>query len=194
MDPRHRAQEAHADPQCHLRQLPRGEPPGCINGFRFSMGRHVCGSSNPVAEVRETSCGALDLEHLARLPTGGKPVSTRSDPAAARSLTSAGLCVSFHRHHQSMNEMKKTTTRMSLALSSSPPGSLRAKTHKKLAALVVRGMLRRPSVTDLTTVMLCSVHIHNKVAKKLDEEAGREEEAEDENSRERERERKKSKV
>ena len=33
-----------------------------INGFRFSMERHVCSSSNPVAEVRETSCGALDLE------------------------------------------------------------------------------------------------------------------------------------
>ena len=29
---------------------------------RFSMGRNVCGSSNPFAEVRGTSCGALDLE------------------------------------------------------------------------------------------------------------------------------------
>ena len=78
-----------------------------INGFRFSMGRHVCGSSNPVVEVRGTSCGALDLEleaerevaresHLARPPTGGRPVCTGSDPAVARSLTSAGLCVSFH--------------------------------------------------------------------------------------------------
>ena len=78
-----------------------------INGFRFSMGRHVCGSSDPVAEVRRTSCGALDLEleaekevahesHFARPPTGGKPVSTGSDPEAARSLTGAGLCVSFH--------------------------------------------------------------------------------------------------
>ena len=78
-----------------------------VNGFRFSMVRHVCGSSNRVAEVRETSCGALDLEleaekevaresHLARPPTGGKPVSTGSDPAAAGSLISAGLCVSFH--------------------------------------------------------------------------------------------------
>ena len=78
-----------------------------IDGFRFSMGRHVCGSSNPVAEVRETSCGALDLEleaeeeaahesHLARPPTGGTLVSTGSDPAAARSTTGAGLCVSFH--------------------------------------------------------------------------------------------------
>ena len=77
------------------------------------MERHVCGSSNPVPEVRETSCGALDLDleaekevaresHLARPPTG-KPVSTGSDAAAARSLTSAGLCVSFH-CHQSMNE------------------------------------------------------------------------------------------
>ena len=50
--------------------------------------------------------GALDLEleaekevahesHLARPPTGGQNVSTGSDPAA-RSLISAGLCVSFH--------------------------------------------------------------------------------------------------
>ena len=52
-----------------------------INGFRFSMGRHVCGSSDPVAEVEGTSCGALDLEleaekevahesHSARPPHG----------------------------------------------------------------------------------------------------------------------------
>ena len=55
-----------------------------INGFRFSMERHICGSSNSVAEVRRTSCGALDLEleaekevahesYLARPLTGGKP-------------------------------------------------------------------------------------------------------------------------
>ena len=61
----------------------------------------------PIAEVRGTSCGALDLEleaenevahesHSARPPTGGKPVSMGSDPAAAQSLTGAGLCVSFH--------------------------------------------------------------------------------------------------
>ena len=33
-----------------------------INGFRFNTGRHVCGSSNLLAEVRETSCWALELE------------------------------------------------------------------------------------------------------------------------------------
>ena len=33
-----------------------------INGFRFNTERHVCGSSNPIAEVRRTSCWALDLE------------------------------------------------------------------------------------------------------------------------------------
>ena len=33
-----------------------------INGFRFNTGRHVCGSSNPIAEVIGTSCWALDLE------------------------------------------------------------------------------------------------------------------------------------
>ena len=38
-----------------LRTLPIGPR---INGFRCSVGRHVCGSSNPVAEVRGTSCGA----------------------------------------------------------------------------------------------------------------------------------------
>ena len=75
-----------------------------INGFRFSVGRHVCGSSNPLAEVKGTSCGALDLEleaekevahesHFARPPTGAKSVSTGSDPVAALSLTSAGLCL-----------------------------------------------------------------------------------------------------
>ena len=33
-----------------------------INGLRLNTERHVCGSSNPIAEVRETSCWALDLE------------------------------------------------------------------------------------------------------------------------------------
>ena len=57
-----------------------------INGFRFSMERHVCGSSYPVAEVRGTSCGALDLELEAE-----KEVAHESH-LARRSLTSAGLC------------------------------------------------------------------------------------------------------
>ena len=35
-----------------------------------------------------------------------------------------------------------------------------------LAAFVVRGLLRRPSVVDSPTVTFCSVHLHNKVAKK----------------------------
>ena len=34
------------------------------------------------------------------------------------------------------------------------------------AAFVVRGLLRRPSVVDSPTVTFCSVHLHNKVAKK----------------------------
>ena len=33
-----------------------------IDGFRFNMGRLVCGPSNPIVEVRGTSCWALDLE------------------------------------------------------------------------------------------------------------------------------------
>ena len=33
-----------------------------INGSRLDTGRHVCGSSNPIAEVSLTSCWALDLE------------------------------------------------------------------------------------------------------------------------------------
>ena len=37
-----------------------------------------------------------------------------------------------------------------------------------LAVLVVRGLLRRPSVADSPTVTFCSVHVHNKVAKKRD--------------------------
>ena len=37
-----------------------------------------------------------------------------------------------------------------------------------LAALVVRGLLRRPSGVDSSTATLCSVHLHNKVAKKRD--------------------------
>ena len=37
-----------------------------------------------------------------------------------------------------------------------------------LAALVVRGLLRRPSVVDSPTVTFCSVHSHNKVANKRD--------------------------
>ena len=44
----------------------------------------------------------------------------------------------------------------------------RARTRGGLAARVVRGMLRRPSVAGSSTVTCCSVHIHNKVAKKRD--------------------------
>ena len=33
-----------------------------INRFRLNTERHVCGSSNPIAEERGTSCWALDLE------------------------------------------------------------------------------------------------------------------------------------
>ena len=36
------------------------------------------------------------------------------------------------------------------------------------AALVVRGLLRRPSVADSPTVTFGSVHLHNKVARKRD--------------------------
>ena len=35
-----------------------------------------------------------------------------------------------------------------------------------LAALVVRGLLRRPSVVDSPTVTFCSFHLHHKIAKK----------------------------
>ena len=63
-------------------------------------------TSAEIEEVRETSCGALDLEleaekvvahesHSTRPPTGGKLVCKGSDPAAARSQTSAGLCVFY---------------------------------------------------------------------------------------------------
>ena len=37
-----------------------------------------------------------------------------------------------------------------------------------IAALVVRGLLRRPSVVDSPTVTFCSAHLHNNVAKKRD--------------------------
>ena len=62
-------------------------------------------TSAEIEEVRGLSCGALDPELDAEedaarevysqsdLLTGIKPVSTGSDPAAARSQTSAGLCV-----------------------------------------------------------------------------------------------------
>ena len=80
------------------------------------MEQHVCGSSNPVAEVRGSSCGALDLEfeaekevaHVLHFQCDLRQVASLLArdpiPTAARSLTSAGLCVSFHGHHQSMNE------------------------------------------------------------------------------------------
>ena len=45
-----------------------------IHGFRFSLGRHVCGSSNPIAE---------------------KPVSTGSDPPPPRGHRLALESVSF---------------------------------------------------------------------------------------------------
>ena len=63
-------------------------------------------TSAEIEEVRGLSCGALDLQfaseedaarelHSQKRPlTGGKPVCTGSDAAAARSQTSAGLCVS----------------------------------------------------------------------------------------------------
>ena len=37
-----------------------------------------------------------------------------------------------------------------------------------MVVLVVRGLLRRPSLSDSPTVTFCSVHIHNVVAKKRD--------------------------
>ena len=37
-----------------------------------------------------------------------------------------------------------------------------------MAALVVRGLLRRPSLSGTPTVTICSVHVHNAVAKKRD--------------------------
>ena len=37
-----------------------------------------------------------------------------------------------------------------------------------MAALVVRGLLRRPSLSGIPTVTFCSVHVHNVVAKKRD--------------------------
>ena len=40
-----------------------------------------------------------------------------------------------------------------------------------MAALVVRGLLRRPSLSGTPTVAFCSVHIHNVVAKKRDASA-----------------------
>ena len=36
-----------------------------------------------------------------------------------------------------------------------------------LAALVVRGLPRRPSVADSSTVTFCTVHIHNKVVENV---------------------------
>ena len=37
-----------------------------------------------------------------------------------------------------------------------------------MVLLIVRGLLRRPSLSDTPTVTFCSVHIHNVVAKKRD--------------------------
>ena len=37
-----------------------------------------------------------------------------------------------------------------------------------MVVLVVRGLLRRPSLSGSPTVTFCSVHIHNVVAKKRD--------------------------
>ena len=37
-----------------------------------------------------------------------------------------------------------------------------------MAALIVRGQLRRTSISGSSTVTFCSVHVHNKVAKKRD--------------------------
>ena len=42
------------------------------------------------------------------------------------------------------------------------------KDTRRHVALVVRGLLQRPSVADSPTVTFCSVHIHNIVAKKPD--------------------------
>ena len=65
-------------------------------------------TSVEIEEVRGLSCGALDPEFDAEEDAaremysqsdalmGGKPVCAGSDPAAARSQTGAGLCVSFH--------------------------------------------------------------------------------------------------
>ena len=37
-----------------------------------------------------------------------------------------------------------------------------------MAALVVRGLLRHPSLSDSPTVTFCSVHVNNMVARKRD--------------------------
>ena len=37
-----------------------------------------------------------------------------------------------------------------------------------MALLIIRGLLRRPSLSGTPTVTFCSVHIHNVVAKKRD--------------------------
>ena len=43
-----------------------------------------------------------------------------------------------------------------------------AKVRGGMVLLIVRGLLRRPSLSGTPTVTFCSVHIHNVVAKKRD--------------------------
>ena len=85
-----------------------------ISGSAISSTTGQLLTSAEIEEVRGeggVSCGSLDREFDAEEETsremyslGGKPVCTGPDPTAARSQTSAGLCVFFFWHHQSMNE------------------------------------------------------------------------------------------
>ena len=85
-----------------------------IGGSAISSTSGQLRTSAEIEEVRGLSCGALNPEFDAeegcstgnvfseRPLMGGKPVCTGSDPAAVRSQTSAGLCVFYCGHHQSM--------------------------------------------------------------------------------------------
>ena len=58
-------------------------------------GRLVCGLSNPIAEVRGTSCGDTAMRPSSRLPLRAEVAQfTGSVPATALTIRSAGLCVS----------------------------------------------------------------------------------------------------
>ena len=61
-----------------------------------------------------------------------------------------------------------TRTPLSLTLRCLPSGSSTSKGICVMVLLIVRALLRRPSLSGTPTVTFCSVHIHNVVEKKRD--------------------------
>ena len=88
-----------------------------INGFRSNTWRHVCGSSNPIAEVRGTLCWTLDLEFEADKEVTHE-LHFHCDLRQVASLLArdlfppprAGLCVFIVDTIRAWNEMKKSST------------------------------------------------------------------------------------